>query len=413
MENRRSARRLLAGAIFTLGIILPLMWLPTPVAHAASITVNTIVDEDTANANCSLREAIIAANTDAAYGGCGAGTAGMDTVGFSVTGTITLTASLPLITQTLTINAPTEGITISGNNAHQIMTICGGSGLACFAPGPTVNLSGLTFANGSTSSGAGGALWAYNSTVNITNTTFISNIATGSGSGGAIYSTSGSITVTASSFLNNRAMEGGAINSSGTGFMLRRSTLTGNTAIRMGGAIDYTSGGGFGFIVENSTIYSNTAGMGGALVNFSGTTLRNSTIYGNTGITSTGGVTNSNGTTTFQNTILANNTGGNCATAAGAILSNGGNNIDSGTTCNFASANGSKSSTNPLLGAFGNYGGSTKMLPLLLGSPAIDAVIGNANCPSTDQRGTPRPQGALCDIGAFEALSVYLPFIVR
>lgn len=413
MENRRSARRLLAGAILTLGIVLPLMWLPMPVAHAASITVNTIVDEDTANANCSLREAIIAANTDVAYKGCGAGAAGMDTVSFSVTGTITLTAGLPLISQTLTINVPTEGITISGNNAHQIMTICGGSGLACFAPGPTVNLSGLTFANGSSSSGAGGALWAYNSTVNITNTTFISNIATGSGSGGAIYSTFGSITVTDSSFLNNSAMDGGAINSSGTGFMVRRSTLTGNTASRMGGAIDYTSGGGFGFIVENSTIYSNSAGMGGAIVNSSITTLRNSTIDGNVAITSTGGVTNSSGTTIFQNTIVANNTGGNCGNAAGAVLSNGGYNIDSGTTCNFASANGSKSSTNPLLGAFGNYGGSTKTMPALPGSPAIDMVIGNVNCPTTDQRGVPRPQGARCDSGAVEALSVYLPFIVR
>lgn len=413
MENRRSAQRLLAGAICTLGIVLPLMWLPMPVAHAASITVNTLFDEDTANGNCSLREAIIAANTDAAYNGCGGGAAGMDTIGFSVTGTITLTASLPLITQTLTINGPTQGITISGNNAYQIMAICAGIGFCNFASGPTVNLTNLTFANGASSSGAAGGLFVYNSTVNITNTSFINNVATGNGSGGAIYSTSGSITVTASSFLNNSAMDGGAIATSGTGFMVSRSTLTGNTASRMGGAIDYTSGGGFGFIVENSTIYSNTAGRGGALVNSSVMTLRNSTIYANTGITSTGGVTNSAGTITFQNTIVAFNTGGNCGNAAGAVLSNGGYNIDSGTSCNFASANGSKSSTNPLLGTFGNYGGSTKTLPPLLGSPAIDAVIGNVNCPANDQRGTPRPQGARCDMGAVEALSVYLPFIVR
>jgi len=51
-------------------------------AYAAGIVVNTATDEDTANANCSLREAIIAANTDAAYNGCSAGS-GADTITFA------------------------------------------------------------------------------------------------------------------------------------------------------------------------------------------------------------------------------------------------------------------------------------------------------------------------------------------
>ena len=55
----------------------------------------------------------------------------------------------------------------------------------------------------------------------------------------------------------------------------------------------------------------------------------------------------------------------------------------------------------PLLGALGNYGGFTQTIPLLAGSSAIDT--GNdAVCPATDQRGVTRPQGAHCDIGAFE-----------
>ena len=57
--------------------------------------------------------------------------------------------------------------------------------------------------------------------------------------------------------------------------------------------------------------------------------------------------------------------------------------------------------TDPLLGTLGNYGGFTQTIPLLAGSSAIDT--GNdAVCPATDQRGVTRPQGAHCDIGAYE-----------
>lgn len=51
----------------------------------------------------------------------------------------------------------------------------------------------------------------------------------------------------------------------------------------------------------------------------------------------------------------------------------------------------------PLLGALSDNGGPTQTIPLLEGSPAIDAAEG---CSATDQRGEPR--GAACDIGAFE-----------
>ncbi len=39
---------------------------------------------------------------------------------------------------------------------------------------------------------------------------------------------------------------------------------------------------------------------------------------------------------------------------------------------------------------------------MLSGSPAVDRGS-NAGCPATDQRGVARPQGARCDIGAYEA----------
>src|SRR5690606_23632283 len=57
---------------------------------------------------------------------------------------------------------------------------------------------------------------------------------------------------------------------------------------------------------------------------------------------------------------------------------------------------------NPLLGPLADNGGDTLTHALLSGSPATDTG-GAAVCPATDQRGAPRPQGAGCDIGAYEA----------
>lgn len=46
-------------------------------------------------------------------------------------------------------------------------------------------------------------------------------------------------------------------------------------------------------------------------------------------------------------------------------------------------------------------GGPTQTHALVNDSPAIDAADDTV-CPTTDQRGVSRPQGAFCDIGAFE-----------
>jgi hypothetical protein len=46
-------------------------------------------------------------------------------------------------------------------------------------------------------------------------------------------------------------------------------------------------------------------------------------------------------------------------------------------------------------------GGPTLTHALLAGSAAIDAA-NTTVCPATDQRGVARPQGAGCDVGAFE-----------
>ncbi len=74
-------------------------------------------------------------------------------------------------------------------------------------------------------------------------------------------------------------------------------------------------------------------------------------------------------------------------------------------TCNFDQPS-DHPNTNPLLGALANNGGLTDTHALLDGSPAIDAGD-NATCAAApvsgvDQRGVLRPQGLVCDIGAYE-----------
>ena len=65
----------LAGTAIT--AVVPIAQ-PRPAHAAATIVVDTAADEDLQNASCSLREAIVAANTNASYNGCAATGAGVD-----------------------------------------------------------------------------------------------------------------------------------------------------------------------------------------------------------------------------------------------------------------------------------------------------------------------------------------------
>jgi Ca2+-binding RTX toxin-like protein len=51
-------------------------------------------------------------------------------------------------------------------------------------------------------------------------------------------------------------------------------------------------------------------------------------------------------------------------------------------------------------------GGPTRTHALAIGSPALDASYDDANCPTIDQRGNPRPRGPACDTGSFEGVAV-------
>jgi CSLREA domain-containing protein len=158
---------------------------------------------------------------------------------------------------------------------------------------------------------------------------------------------------------------GGGIHNHGILF-LTNVTVTGNNAQPDTGGGLYSAGSG-----ANATLFSVT-------------------IKDNTTLSGGGGIVNT-GTIALVNSILADNSPANCVGTIGS----GGNNLDSGDTCMFRAA-GDLINTNPLLGPLTNG-----VYPLLGGSPAIDAGT-SLLCPATDQIGTLRPQGAACDIGAFE-----------
>jgi hypothetical protein len=159
--------------------------------------------------------------------------------------------------------------------------------------------------------------------------------------------------------------------------------------------------------ITNSTIADNDSslsGIGGVYNESAATlTVSNSTISNNVG----GGIWNQ-GIATITSSIISGNSavvgGENCI----GSITDGGYNLDDGTTCGFNAVNHSLSNTNPSLDPAGitDNGGPTQTIALIAGSPAIDAIPPGVNdCGTTitaDQRGVTRPQGAACDVRAFE-----------
>jgi predicted outer membrane repeat protein len=348
--------------IFLLALALTFSALGVTPAHAASFTVTNLNDSGTG----SLRQAITDANA----------ATGADTITFSVSGTITLATKLPQIDDAagLVIDGTGQVVTISGNNHVRVIDGVVGSSLT---------LNHLTIANGNCGNPCYGAGIEVSpgATLILANSTFSGNVADAWSDGGGIYISSdccgnvGTLIITNSTFSNNSARKGGGIYNDGGMVTITNSTFSGNSATRGGGI--YTYGGTVD--ITNST--------------FSGNSATELWIYG-------GGIDENYSTVTLRNTIIANNVSG--SSCAGAII-NGGNNLEDGTMCGWGSASGSISNTNPLLGTLTS---SPAYFPLNAGSPAIDkgndAFCAALLVNNQSQNGVPRPQGAHCDIGAFE-----------
>jgi len=259
--------------------------------------------------------------------------------------------------------------------------------------------------------GAGTVVTIPNSTAHV----YLSKFTIRNGSSGGIVN-QGVLTINSSSISGNTFYSrctscffAFAAGISGGTLTINNSTVNGNVATeRYCKSYCFTYSGGIsgGRVTINNSTISGNSGKGGAVLTAKAR-ISSSTIAGNyeRGITGTP----FGGSATLQNSIVANNSGGNCFIT---IISNG-YNLSSDSTCNFSNT-GDLNSTDPQLGPLQNNGGPTPTMALSSGSPAIDAGNPNGCTDSsghllkTDQRGMPRPDPedtGGCDMGAYESQS--------
>lgn len=356
------------------------------------------------------------------------------------------TASSPLTLQNLTIQngfSTADGGAVLGDVVTVIdSTFTGNSatlGGALLAQSVTV--SGSTFENNS-SEWDGGAIVGY-AALSITGSTFIDNQ---SGfDGGAIYGY-GDVSVTNSTFTGNAADDdGGAISAKGA-VSVTGSTFANNSAAWYGGAMYAESS-----TVRNSTFVSNTAGDEGGAIFTGSSDVQFSTFLNNTvepplqpvsaELEPSNGVllelpgesiylaVSDGDVLTIRGNIFAGDgaraqlgVGVYAPDPAPGVITDRGGNVFSTTPeleANFAAPDVSTQfgkTPAQIFGAgatLGNNGGVTQTLPLIAGSPAIDAVppfVGSSSEQSfapaaiadvtLDQRGQART--GLLDAGSFE-----------
>jgi uncharacterized protein YcfL len=199
--------------------------------------------------------------------------------------------------------------------------------------------------------------------------------------GGAIYMVAGSLTLKKSTLRNNDADSGGAgiFVDNGTVNVIN-STISGNRANGAGGGIYAANNSSAAITIQNSTIAYNQASRGGGISRASGSYNLTNTILANN--TSSISGPDCNGTLAVVSFSLIEN-------MSGCTITTGSNNLQLDPQIDSAL-------TGVMLVHF--------PLP---DSPVVDTGK-DSGCPSTDQQGTPRPQGSHCDIGAVEASNVYV-----
>ncbi len=280
----------------------------------------------------------------------------------------------------------------------------------------TATLTNLTIQNGQTdisdvgSSGdeAGGGLFNDNRTAILNNVIVRNNLVIGdanSSIGGGIFNR-GTMEMYDCTVTGNDAERGGGIFNAGTSELtVRRSTTHANTARGGAGMTLYGT-----FDIKNSTVHNNISdpySAGGVLVGqdaagvFSFCTISNNRggLYG-------GFYLDSGTSVTIAATILSNNrriSDESRINCSGNAFSSTLYNLEDANTCRFSTPI-NLIDTDPELGGLSRNGGFTPTLPLLSGSPAIDAVTAGSTL-IVDQRGKPRTNGEYPDIGAYEYYS--------
>lgn len=388
--------------------------------YAANYTVTKIADtnDGMCNADCSLREAVAAANA----------TADNDAIYFA----------LPFFAapQTITLSsgeivfANNGSLTVYGTGANRL-TISGGGASRIFASGANVvvNLHHLRLTGGNgagaVNTGRGGAVYNVGGTMTITNSVLTGNSAA---NGGALNNAASSApSVPANLTLvncvvsnNSSTSSGAAMQNFSTSTMHLRNTLVANNTSSGTGIAGAIQANGT-VTITNSTFSGNSAPAGtggGVYYNGSSMIMTNVTIANNSSSVGGGGLhrTGTNPTLIMRNTVIANNAGAAATPDVAGLVSSQGNNIigNIGTSTGWIMSD--LQNMNPLLSPLGYYGGNGFSHALLTTSPAINGgqdCVKNLSCASnnppvaitTDQRGAAR--AGTMDIGAYEINNDY------
>jgi CSLREA domain-containing protein len=245
----------------------------------------------------------------------------------------------------------------------------------------------------------------------------VSNCSGGTQGGGGLDNNGGTLTIADSTFLLNTSHNGGALwnlsgptSITGTTFMQNTSTDFDSAAVAL---YQFNDPFRITTTITNSTIAANN-GYGMFIGNSMTAVMNNVTIAGNTAGGIFTQVFSTNSFVKLQNSIVAGNPNGSGADLAcnpsapytslehNLIQNRGGCIITGDTATNIFGKD-------PLLGLLTDNGGATQTMALAATSPALNAGnpsdpgSGNGACAAVDQRAVNRPQGAACDIGAFES----------
>lgn len=337
----------------------------TPLA-AATITVTSTQDALANNGVCTLREAIIAANTNAPSGGtpgeCPSGSSGVADTIVLPAGTFPLTLSGSESSSSL--NAAigdldiTQSVTIKGQGKTASTVSATGLGARVFhVGGPTVAVSFLDLgiaAGLSTGDGGGiyfdegvamsvtrvaltgnqavegGGLWATSSAdVTIADSTITGNTASDGGGGGVNWSNcsgcGNTLSISASAIEGNQSIGffpgGGGVLADGSIFTLTNTTIADNSSQDSGGGMWVSEAT---FAASGSTISGNHTDEDGGGIYFdfpSASSVTNCTISGNSASGEGGGIAIlSNDPVTFKHVTIAANTA-----SAGSAIGDGDN----------------------------------------------------------------------------------------
>ncbi len=291
----------------------------------------------------------------------------------------------------------------------------------------TVNLNNVTLHNNESTVERGGGIYTDGSavTVNIKDSTISDNTAgkqlTDLNAGGAIHNWSATVTITRTDVINNKGSYGGAIFNHGV-LDVKDSYLFSNSAEEKGGAILNQ-----GLLSVSRTLFEENTAAGGAGLTNEGTALvREATFSDNDASASGGAILNTTGTSTIERSTIAYNDGdtygaidlqGGTLSLQGSIAdknnSNSGDDIHTGvssaghnlldTTLGSPVVSDITGTDPKISNTLSDEGGFSKVHRLEDDSPAINAgaVVSNDNNLSTiDATGAARNN--LADIGAYE-----------